>query len=266
MVMLRKVINGIFLFGYFSAAWKTAKTIPMPKPGKKKTLVSSYRPISLLPYPSKVAEKAIEIRILNFVGRKNIVIKEEFLFFKGLSTVDQLVRLTNHITEQFNKNKHTGSIIFDIEQAFDTLWHNSLMYKLIEYNFSLYLVFLINSFIRNRQMYVEYQNNKSEIQLIKAGVPQGSVLGPQLYILNINDVPRTKHVHINLFANDKGLFTSPYRIDVITNRLPNSANKLLKYCKTWKIKLNTYKIEVIIFTKRRPVIIRQSIVENTPIK
>lgn len=96
--------------------------------------------------------------------------------------MDQLVILTNQIVGQFIKYKYTGLIIFDVEKVFDTLLHNGLMYKLIQYNFLPYLVFLINLLIRNTRMYIEYKNPKFEIQLIKAGVPHVSVLGPQYCI------------------------------------------------------------------------------------
>ena len=138
--------------------WKISKIIPILKSGKNPTLVSSYRPISLLPQLSKIAEKIIKKRICTFLDVNNIIVKEQFEFREGHCTSDQLARLVNNVTDKFNKIMHSGAVLLDVEKAFHMVWHNGLIYKLIKYNFPSYLIVLINSYLRLRSMKVSYHN------------------------------------------------------------------------------------------------------------
>ena len=131
--------------GHFPSLWKISKVIPVLKSGKNPTLLTSYRPITLLHQLSKVAEKIIKNRICAFLKDNKIITKEQFGFREGDSTTGQLARLVNEVTDKFNKKMHTGEVLLDVEKAFDTVWHNGLIYKLIKYNFPRYLVLLINS-------------------------------------------------------------------------------------------------------------------------
>lgn len=251
-IFLTKLINKIMLLGYFPDAWKIAKIIVLLKPNKNPTLPSSYRPISLLPHLSKLVEKVLNKRLLKFMNSNGILMREQFGFRRGHNTQMQLARLANHITREFNNNKHTGAIFLDIEKAFDTAWHAGIIYKLVKYKFPRYLIVIIASYLKNRKMYVFNNNVKSRIVSVVAGVPQGSVLGPQLYNLYINDLPTTKDVEISLFADDTGLYTSSYKVSAIKNKLQNASKKIVKFFNKWKTTVNIEKTETIIFTKRRP--------------
>lgn len=114
-------------------------------------------------------------------------------------------------------------------------------------------------------MYVESQNVKSEIKIVTAGVPQGSVLGPTLFNLYINDIPKHKDVDIGLFADDTAIFASSYRTDTITNRLEAHTKRILHFFEKWKISANKAKTEAILFTKRRPILPRNIKVGNTSV-
>ena len=141
-----------------------------------------------------------------------------------------------------------------MEKAFDTVWHHGLIYKLINLNFPIYLIWLIFSYLKNRKMNVHYKNVISTTQTVTSGVPQGSILGPKLFLLYINDLPRNKYVHLALFADDSAFFTSSYRIDTIVRRLEEYALRIIKYFEKWKLKNNAEKTEAIIFSKRRPIL------------
>lgn len=251
-VFLTKLINKVMLLGYFPDSWKVAKVVVHLKPNKNPTLPSSYRPISLLPHLSKLVEKVINKRLLRIMKSKRLLMKEQFGFRRGHNTQMQLARLVNHVTREFNNRKHTGAIFLDIEKAFDTTWHAGIIYKLIKYGFPIYLIFLIASYLKNRKMYVYNNNVKSRIISVVAGVPQGSVLGPQLFNIYINDMPKTKDVDISLFADDTGLYTSSYKVSAIVNKLNNASKKVAKYLKKWRTSVNRDKTESILFTKRRP--------------
>ena len=251
-VMLTKLLNGMLLTAHYPSGWKIAKVIPIPKPNKNISLPVSYRPISLLPCLSKVAEKIIKKRLDLFLNKNKILIDEQFGFRREHSTIDQLARFINDITKNFNEKKHTGAIFLDLEKAFDNVWHNGLIYKLIKLNFPIYLILLINSYIRRRQMFVEINGVKSIMHNIYTGVPQGTVLGPPFFLIYINDAPVMKDVKNVIFADNKGLYTQSFRIDTIINRLQKTAILTKKFFEKWKIKINSSKTEAIIFTKRRP--------------
>lgn len=156
------------------------------------------------------------------------------------------------MTDNFNRNKYSGLILFDTEKAFDTMWHDGLVFKLIKYNFPEYLTRLIFSYIKQTEFIVSIKDTYSRIKQILAGVPQGSVLGPILYILYINDIPNIKNTNTALFADDTAIFTTSWRLDNISNRLSTAAHKINKHCYKWKIKLNEHKTEATLLTKRRP--------------
>lgn len=261
-VYILKLINGMFITGHFPDKFKIARVIPIYKKGKDATNISSYRPISLLSHLSKIVEKIIKKRLLSFVNDKNILINEQFGFRAGHCTTDQLARLINQITSNFNKKLHTGALLLDIEAAFPTVWHVGIIWKLLKYGFPIYLILLIASYLENRKFYVSFNNIKSELLELLAGVPQGSVLGPLLFIIFINDAPKIDKVDDSIFADDKLLLTSSYRISAITNRLKKAMVANKRFFDRWKIKINPGKTEVILFTKRRPSIPISICLEN----
>ena len=165
----------LFITGNFPSSWKIAKVIPIAKKGKDNMQLNSYRPISLLPHISKIAEIIIKNRILSFVNANKLLVDGQFGFRCGHSTVDQLARLVNALTSNFNDKLHTGALLLDIEKAFDTVWQYGLIYKLIMYNFPRYLILLLNSYLQNRNIFVELNNVASKLYSLHAGVPQGSV-------------------------------------------------------------------------------------------
>ena len=218
------------------------------------TLPVSYRPISLLPYLSKLSEKIIKSRIDEHINNNKIITEEQFGFRNNHSTVDQLARMVNNITANFNDKKHTGAIFLDLAKAFDNVWHSGLIYKMIKLNFPVNLIFLVNSYLSKREFVVVINGVKSISHSIYTGVPQGTVLGPLLFLIYTNDAPVTKLVHSSIFADDKGLYTNSFRVDTIKNRLEKATKSNIKFFRKWKISLNSDKTESIFFSKRRPVI------------
>lgn len=238
----------------------------MPKKGKNLTELSGCRPISLLSFFSKITEITIKNRLLKILENENFFVNEQFGFRTGHSTVDTLVRLTNEITKNFNDNKHTGALLLDIADAFPTVWLNGLIFKLIQLKIPIYLILVLISYLKGRKMFVDINGICSEIFELFAGVPQGSVLGPILFIIFINDAPMIKDTHASLFADDKLIFAISKLISAIINRLQAALNKNKRYFHKWKIKLNDNKLEAIIFTKRRPLIDKYLKIENLEIK
>ena len=160
---------------------------------------------------------------------------------------------------------HTGVLLLDIESAFPSVWHAGIIYKLILYKFPVYLVLLICSYLDNRKLFVYLGNEKSDLWKMLAGVPQGSVLGPLLFLIFINDAPKIKDVKESIYADDKLMFRASYRISAIIKRLQRAFITNKRFFHKWKIKINPVKTEAIIFTKRRPDIEGNVICEGNKI-
>lgn len=253
-VFIVKLINGMYCTAHFPANWKTAKVIPVHKKNKDPSRIRNHRPVSLLPHLSKIAETSIKRRLLSFMMAKKFLVDVQFGFRGKHSTTDQLARLVNEITKNFNSKLHTGALILDIEAAFPSVWHTGLIYKLIMADFPAYLILLICSYLEDRNMFVMLNNVISKLFRLLAGVPQGSVLGPLLFLIFINDAPKVSKVDESIFADDKLFFASSFRISAIAKRLQQAWAVNKRYFHKWKIKINDSKTEAILFTKRRPLI------------
>ncbi|XP_055856032.1 uncharacterized protein LOC129919203 [Episyrphus balteatus] len=236
---------------YFPKTWKHAKIIPIPKPGKPAKLATSYRPISLLSCLSKILEKVLKNKILKIVDEKNILPNEQFGFRMFHSTSHQVLRVCDHVRKNRNLGKSTGLILLDIEKAFDTVWHDGIVHKMVCLGFPVYLVKIVQSFLSNRCFNVFVNNIPSNSYPVNHGVPQGSVLGPFLYNIYTSDIPRLPECQLAIFADDTGIFSShEFSLNIETN-LRHALDLMTKYYTKWKIKLNSDKLQAIFFSRKR---------------
>ncbi|GBN71367.1 putative RNA-directed DNA polymerase from transposon X-element [Araneus ventricosus] len=159
-------------FNYFPNVWKSAIVVPILKPGKSPYDPGSYRPISLLSALSKIAESVILKRIVEATEGK--LIPFQFGFRKQLSTVQQLLRLTETVKEGMDEGWDTGAVFLDIAKAFDRVWTDGLLYKLIMMRIPGGLVRLIATYLRGRRFAVRVGSDLSSERAIDAGVAQGS--------------------------------------------------------------------------------------------
>uniref|UniRef100_A0A2M4CV42 Putative reverse transcriptase n=1 Tax=Anopheles darlingi TaxID=43151 RepID=A0A2M4CV42_ANODA len=249
-IQITHIFNACLNLGYFPNAWKHTKIVPIPKPGKDHSLPQNYRPISLLSCLGKIFEKTIANRINEHTSNNHIIQPTQFGFQKSLSTTHQLHRLTSNIRSNLKNKKSTGLVLLDSEKAFDTIWHNGLIYKLSKLKFPQNIVKLIDSFLKNRQNQVFIGNSSSNIYTPEAGVPQGSVLSPLLFNIYISDIPTQKKCKQYLYADDIAISSSSTISNAITKNLNNSLKKYEKYCKKWKMQINAEKSEAIFFTRR----------------
>lgn len=250
---LSTIINKMFLHKHFPESWKCAKVVSIHKAGKPSNLASSYRPISLLSGISKLAEKVILTRMQNFMSTSGIIMPEQFGFRKSHSTTGQVARVADMVIDGFNLKKHTGMVTLDLEKSFDCVWHDGLIFKMIKIGFPTYLIFIVMSYLKNRFFQVFVNQAYSSRKYVAAGVPQGSLMGPVMFILYLYDMPKFKHVHRAIYADDTALYVSSWRTDTIQNRLRDAFRQLDNYFKKWKIKINKNKTELILFTRRRPI-------------
>lgn len=244
------ILNACLKMSYFPSNWKNAMVIPLLKPGKNPKDPNSYRPISLLPCLSKILERIILDRIQNHIIENKILIDEQHGFRANCSTVLQLARLTNIITTNFNLNKITAVLTLDVEKAFDTVWHNGLIHKLLTLKFPIYITKFVQSYLNNRSFQVKIDHTLSNHKILPAGVLQGAVLSPTLFILYINDIPKTDNTKIALFADDTALIAESWQARTADRYLQRHINLLEPYFNKWKIKINADKTQITYFTKK----------------
>lgn len=249
-VFLMYVFRSCIKLSYFPDAWKHAKVIPIPKPGKDLSMSSNYRPISLLSSLSKIFEKILLKRINIHLSAHDILPDEQFGFRQNHSCNHQLTRLTNHIKNSLSEKKSTGLLAFDIEKAFDSVWHKGLVHKMFKLKFPLYITKLIRSFLSKRSFQVSINGTNSKSYNIVAGVPQGSVLSPTLYNIFTSDLI-IAHCEKGMFADDTTLQYSSKSPNKILKNLNSGSKELSDYCLKWKIRLNDAKTKAAFFTKRK---------------
>jgi hypothetical protein len=156
------------------------------KPNKPAQEISSYRPISLTSCFAKLIEKFIQKRLVTFLNQNKLISSHQSGFRSGYSTKDHLFQLTNDTINNFNNYEYTGAVMFDLDKAFDRVWHDGLIHKLKQINTPEILIDWINNFIRNRTFIVKYNDANSIIKKINSGVPQGCILSPILFSINYN--------------------------------------------------------------------------------
>ena len=219
--------------------WKRSNIIPVHKKNDKQ-LVNNYRPISLLPIFGKIFEKIIFNKIYNFLLEENLLNSNQSGFRPSDSCINQLLAITHEIFEDFdcNPSLEIRSVFLDISKAFDKVWHEGLLYKLKSTGISGELYNLLESYLSGRFQRVILNGQSSPWKPFLAGVPQGSILGPLLFLVYINDLPNGLKSNAKLFANDTSLFTIVKDRNVSANILNNDLQLISQWAYKWKMLFN----------------------------
>ena len=186
-VPLSCIFNRSICEGVFPEKLKLAKVSPVFKKGNKSDM-NNYRPISVLSVFSKILERIVYKRVYSFLEENNILYGSQFGFRKGLSTEMALLEFLNKIVDAFEKDSFVMGIFIDLSKAFDTINHEILLTKLYNYGLRGIAHKWFFSYLTNRKQCTRFNNSLSDLQYIRCGVPQGTLLGPLLFLLYVNDI------------------------------------------------------------------------------
>jgi len=233
------IYNKTIQEGIIPKEWKRANVVPIYKKGKK-TEPSNYRPISLLPIISKILERCIFNKIIKHISPKISLLQHGFM--KGRSTVTQLMTVLTNISNILDKKTQTDVIYFDLSKAFDSVPHNLLIHKLEQFGIHGRLCNWITNYLTDRYQRVTCEGGNSEWLPVTSGVPQGSILGPLLFLLYINDLPEvlSDETKCAIFADDTKIYRQ-IRTPADTIALQEDINQLAIWGDKWKLKFNATK-------------------------
>ena len=220
-----QICNIYIKLSVFPRECKIAKLIPLYKKGSQ-TDPKNYRPISLLPIVSKLIEKIIHQQMQEYLDDKKILYKFQSGFRSNHSTDTCLSYLNDRILKGFDKGLLTGLVAIDLQKAFDTIDHDILLQKLRWLGFSQKVQSWFKSYLSNRLFYVSINGILSEEGSINCGVPQGSILGPLLFLIYVNDMPQAVDSELYLYADDSCLMYQHKDLKVINEKLCDDFSKL----------------------------------------
>lgn len=239
-VFLTILFNHLLANGYFPKKWKGAIITPIPKLGKDNSIIKYWRPISNLSTISKIFEKIIQIK-LNVITCNLNIFNTQFGFRKNISTIHPLAILQNDVNENLNDNKFTTLISLDFKAAFDTVWHDGLIFKLLKLGINPFLVKIIYDYLINRNFQISVNDILSEKKSIKSGVAQGSVIAPSLFNIYVHDIPIDKNIKLLQYADDILLYRSDSNVGRVQNLMNIYLVKLTQFFGLWKLTLNENK-------------------------
>ena len=237
----------------FPTALKSAKVIPLPK-SRDITDLNNFRPISLLSVVSKPLEKHIHKHLMKYMEHYNLFYPFQSGFRPYHSCHTALTRLLDTWLSAVNQSKITGTVFLDLKKAFDLVNHTILLQKLHIYVQHPSTVSFFRSYLENRTQYVYLNGIYSTEKMINCGVPQGSVLGPLLFCIFINDLPlhiSNNNVNCDLFADDSSLHCSDKNIESVQFSLQQSINQVSSWCDQNHMALNPQKTKSMVLTSRQ---------------
>ena len=268
MPIIIHIFNCSLAIGVFPDQLKIAKVLPLHKTGDTR-YANNFRQISNLLCFSKLFEKIIYNKLTDYLDRNNIISKCQFGFKANSSTSDAITHLTNHIYKEFDKQNYTLAICIDFSKAFDTINHEILLDKLKHIGIRGTLLHWFKSYLSNRKQFVSFNGNKSSPLFIENGVPQGSILGPILFLIYINDIINTSELlNFTLYADDSIIYVSGNSINDIILAANQELNKVLNWVTCNKLTLNMEKTHYVIFNRNKtfPMDIQPLLINNQPVK
>ena len=233
------------------AEWKKAKVTPLHKSGAKDN-PQNYRPISVLPVVSKVLERLIHKQLASYFDEHGLLCISQSGFRRKHSTETAVTYFADEILMNMDKGEVTGSVFIDLAKAFDTVDHDILISKLKNYGVCDESLQWFENYFSGRKQLVCIDSQSSEELEITSGVPQGSILGPLLFIVYINDLPRSlKHCSVNMYADDTAIYLGSQTVDTLNIYLNQDLERLAEWLVDNNLVLNVTKTKSLLFTSQR---------------
>ena len=247
------IINKSLTSGSFPQPWKEAKISPIFKNGSKDD-VNNYRPISILATLSKIIEKWIQKHFMSFLNSHKLLHENQSGFREGHSTESALISMIDSWLKAINDGKYVGCLMIDFRKAFDLVDHSLLLQKLELYKCDENSVSWFTSYLSNRTQRVSMNSKCSQSEPIRYGVPQGSILGPLMFLLFINDLPlvlKDAVTSTDLYADDTTVYDIQSNMQTLQQNLQKSLSLLNTWCKQNGMVINTDKTKVMLITSRQ---------------
>lgn len=245
------IVNLSLASGIFPENMKIAKVVPIFKNGSS-YYFNNYRPVSLLPSCSKILERIVFTRLHKFLDKYSLLTPSQYGFRPNFSTELAILELQNSIINNLSCNKQTIGLFLDLSKAFDCLNHEILLKKLSHYGIRGVPLKWFKSYLLNRKQFTSYNSVNSTMLSITTGVPQGSILGPLLFILYVNDIVSTSnHVSFILFADDTNMIVTSENLNFDNMTLNQEINNLSIWFSANKLTINESKTKYILFRKDR---------------
>ena len=257
-IIIKELFEKSINSGQLPNTWKHAIITLIPKPNKDHQTVTGFRPISLLSCLSKLLERIINIRLSEYLEKNNLIMPEQCGFRKNRSTIDNLLRFSSDIYKtniRPNKSEILISCILDIEKCFDKIWINGLKYKIQNLDINSNIKAWLCDFITDRSFKIKLNRTFSDNFCISAGVPQGAILSPTLYILYTSDIPRQEIIDngtkMSGYADDFNLWNlAPIKYSFLARKaLQKSIDEMTQWADRWRMKLNPQKCNSILIKK-----------------
>ena len=248
---LSLLINESFKNGSFPDKFKLARVTAIFKKGDE-TNCSNYRPISSLPIFSKIIEKLVVIQLMEYNNLNSILSENQFGFQRNISTSDAVISLTEYLYQGLDNRDHNVNILIDLAKAFDTVDIPILLMKLKYYGIRGVELEWFRCYLENRRQFVSVNGVQSSISSISYGIPQGSVLGPILFLFYINDLPKVicNSSKLTLFADDTTISISHQDQSVLISESNSQLEKIHSWCLSNRLTINTSKTEILYVSNR----------------
>ena len=247
---LARLFNISLQRGEFPKLWKLAHVVPVHKKESTQDPLN-YRPVSLLSCISKIFEKLVFNHVYQYLDHFHLLSPKQSGFRPGDSTVNQLCFITHRIYESLQNGKEVRAVFIDLSRAFDKVSHPHLLYKLKTFGIGGSLLKWLNSYLCERSQRVVINGQCSSVKQITAGVPQGSVLGPLLFLLYINDIADNLQSNVSLYADDTSVYEEVDDCDACAERLNGDLETINSWAKRWAVTINPTKTKSVTFSRKQ---------------